>query len=658
MKKVLGRFGNFKTKLILTFSLVLIIPALLIGSFAYFSAKEAVEHEMLAGFNENLKLLNSTINNTIQAKIHDVEYLSQIVTSDKLYTENSHELRKTYEQYIQLHPEAQAIYFGSSTGIFIREPNIKMPSDYDPRERGWYKGAMEKKGEIFISDPYISASTKDMVITISQTTKDHSGVVGIDVSLSYLQEITNQVKIGKEGYASILDKNNKYIAHPTEDIGSEVQFDFVKNLSHNKIGQFTYDLEGEKNQVFFVTNELTRWKVAGTVISKEISNAAFPIFKATALVIGLAVIIGVIGVFFIIKSIIKPLNELKDKVITVSQGNLTEKVELCTDDEIGQLGFAFNCMGDSLTAIVQKVEYGAEQVAAASEQLLASAEQTSIATEQVATSIQEVAASAEKQTDAVDKNILALEEVSEGIIRIVNHSSKVSGLAQNTVTQAEMGGRVVANTVNQMDAIHFSVMESNEKIMSLYERSKEVTSILDVITGIADQTNLLSLNAAIEAARAGEHGKGFAVVAGEVRRLAEQSQQSAKEIYEIVQRIQEDTEGSVQIMERVTEDVKAGVQVSNEAIEKFKQILHSAKEMTPQIEEVSIAAQQMSVAVQKVTTAGINITMIAQENAATSEEVAASTEEQLASMEEITASAQSLSSMAEELKQIISKFNY
>lgn len=297
MKRILRRIGDFKTKLILTFSLIIIIPALLIGSLAYFSAKEAIKHEMMAGFNENLKLLNSTIDNVIQAKIHDVEYLSEIVASNEGNAENSLELRKTYDQYIQLHPEAQAIYLGSDTGVFIREPNIQMPSDYDPRERGWYKGAMEQEGEIIISDPYISASTKDMVITISKTTKDHSGVIGIDVSLSYLQKITNQVQIGHDGYASIIDENYKYIAHPTEKNGSEVQIDFKNSLSGNKTGQFTYEFEEETYEFTFVTNELTGWKLTGTVVSKEISNAASPIFKSTVLIIILSVIIGAVAIF-------------------------------------------------------------------------------------------------------------------------------------------------------------------------------------------------------------------------------------------------------------------------------------------------------------------------------------------------------------------------
>lgn len=372
----------------------------------------------------------------------------------------------------------------------------------------------------------------------------------------------------------------------------------------------------------------------------------------------LAILIGIILSFQLIRSISKPLLELKEKAITVSKGDLTERIEVKSKDEIGQLGIAFNDMQESLKSLVQEVEQNAEQVAASAEELTASAEQTSAATEQVATAIQDVASSSEKQTHGIDKNVESLEEVSEGVNRIAENSMKVTELAHRTTMQAEEGGKAVTNTVSQMNSINNSVTESNVMIKSLYERSKEVSSILDVITGIADQTNLLALNAAIEAARAGENGKGFAVVADEVRKLAEQSQHSAKEIFEIVQGIQKDTENTVQIMGRVTDDVQNGVKVSQEAIEKFGQILQSTKEITPQMEEVSATAQQMSASLQEVASTGNELVIIAKGNAATSEEVAASTEEQLASMEEISSSAQSLASMAETLKVLISKFRY
>lgn len=658
MGKFFRNIGNLKTKLVISFLLVLIIPSIIIGTQAYSTAKKAVKHEMLDGFAKTTNVLSSSIDNTIQPKAHDVEYFAKSITADQFKKAKSLKLGQRFDEYAQLHPEVLSIYVGNENGALIRKPTITMPKGYDPRERDWYKAAMEKKGEIAISEPYQDAGTKDWCITVSQTISDNTGVVAVDIYLSHLQELIGKVKLGDKGYAFLIDQNRKYIAHPTIKGGTEAKESFYDQMYKSENGNFDYVFNGKKKMMDFTTNKLTGWKLAGAVPTSEISAAASPIFINTVIVLIIAIIIGTIAVIFVIKSILKPINKLKEIAITISNGDLTKDINIQSHDEIGQLGQAFKTMQKSLIGLVKEVDQSAEQVAASAEQLTASTEQTSAATQEVATAIQEVATNAEKQTTDLNKNVESIHQVSEGITQITENSMKVSDLAYRTTIQADEGGKAVKSTVDQMSSIHQSVIESNTMIESLSERSKEVSSILNVITEIADQTNLLALNAAIEAARAGEHGKGFAVVADEVRKLAEQSQKSAKEIHGIVQKIQEETSNSVRIMSIVTNDVKTGVQVSTEAIEKFNQILKSTEEMTPQLEDVSAIAQQMSASIQEVTVTAQELSSLATENSATSEEVAASTEEELASMEEITSSAEALSSMAETLRQSISRFKY
>lgn len=657
MNKTMMKFRNIKVKLIISFAIVLIIPAIIIGTLSYLEAEKAVEKEILNGINQNINLVNSGIDNAILPKKHDATYFAESITSDNYEGDSSPALRKRLDQYAKLHPETASIFVGTTSGLMIQEPKLKLAADFDPRTREWYKNAMENKGKAVVSDPHVTASTGDMVVTISQTTKDGSGVLAVNLNLTHLQGIVGQVEIGKAGYALLLDNNKNFVAHPTSEIGSAAE-SFYDKMYTEDAGQFSYELNGDSKVMSFITNETTGWKIAGNLFQSEVTDAAAPILKKTAMVIAISIILGAIAIWFTILSIIKPLKDMQVHAQTISAGDLTQQIVVQSNDAIGQLGHAFNNMQSSLRNLITKVEHSAELVAATSEELSSSAEQTSAATQMVATSIEEVARSAEKQTDGVDANAQALGEVAIGVTRIADHSSKISELSYLATTQAEIGGQSVTDTVNQMKSIHDSVVESNNKINSLSERSKEVRSILNVITSISEQTNLLALNAAIEAARAGEHGKGFAVVADEVRKLAEQSQHSAKEIYEIIIRIQDETESSVEIMARVTDDVDTGVKISNEAIEKFHEIVQSMREITPQMEEISATAEQVSASVQETTNIANEIAIIAQSNAATSQEVAASAEEQLASMDEISSSAHSLANMADELKELISKFKY
>jgi methyl-accepting chemotaxis protein len=649
---------SLKVKIILAFFIILVIPSITIGTLAYKSAESEVRGEILDTASVNIDLLNSSINNFINPKYNDVDFFSSIISSQLYNGEDSPEIRRFFDPYISLHKEAVNIYVGTNTGLMIESPRQKLASGYDPRKRPWYQEAIQNSGKVIITPPYIAASTGKMTVTIAKTLNDNSGVIGIDLSLNSVSSLTNGIKIGKSGYAFLLSSNRQFITHPTAKIGTEAKDSFYNNLYQKDNGKFQFNFNGQKKEMVFTTNKLTGWKLAGTMLLTDANDSAKPIYNRTLLVVIISLVIGGILILLLVRSFLKPIRNLKDKVLKVSNGDLSELIEIKSNDEIGQLSKAFNDMQSSLRTLIEKIETSAEQVASSAEELAAGAEQTSVTTEELTKVIQEVANGAEKQTGGLDSNVNFLEKTTKGIGYIVDNSGVVVELSLKTSIQAEEGGQSVHRTMNQMNSISDSVAKSNNIIKSLYERSKEIGSILDIISGIADQTNLLALNAAIEAARAGEHGKGFAVVADEVRKLAEQSLLSSKQISELIKGIQNDTNDSVQIMVKVTDEVEDGIKVSSETIQKFDQIINSMREMTAQTEEISATVQKISAGIHEVTATANEVANIARENAAISEEMAASTHEQQASMEEISASVRSLAGMAEDLKLLINKFTY
>lgn len=409
----------------------------------------------------------------------------------------------------------------------------------------------------------------------------------------------------------------------------------------------------EQHQKELLNYQQNRLDEGSGLLTKHVSN-----IKRVVLLLGIsAIVLGLAIALYISKLISTPVVKLAKAAEQIASGDLTlDDIKVKNRDEIGDLAKSFNQMAHNLRTIIHQVSSSATQVAATSEELSASADQTGKATEQIAETIQNVAVGSENQVRGVEETSTAINEVSMGIQQIATNANVVSSSANHTSEKAVEGSKSIQSAANQMNSINQTVIGLSKVIKGLGERSKEISKINNVITDIAGQTNLLALNAAIEAARAAEHGRGFAVVAEEVRKLAEQSAQSAQQISELISMIQEETGNAVLSMENATKEVNEGMIVVNTVGQSFDEILHSINAVTNQIQEVSAAAEEISAGTEQVVTSSNTITKIAEESSSSTQSVAVAVEEQLASMEEISASATALSNMAEELQLLIGRF--
>lgn len=399
------------------------------------------------------------------------------------------------------------------------------------------------------------------------------------------------------------------------------------------------------------------WTIVASAYSKYFNEEAQHILMLTVLTIAITGIIGVVAIIIFTRRLTAPIISVSRVAAEVAKGNLqVSPIQVKTRDESGQLARSFNEMVGQLRSLVHEVGRGVDQVAATSEQLMASGEQTSQASEQISHNIQEVAMGAEHQLAAIDESHGIIHDMSASLQQIASSAEQVSLAARNSSDQAIEGGNALNGAVDQMEAVGQSFRSLADAVQGLGERSDEVARVVEVISDIAAQTNLLALNASIEAARAGEHGRGFAVVAGEVRKLAEQSNASSKQIAEIVRSAGHETQNVVNAMNEADTIVRSGIGAVKNAGSLFLSIRRDVTGVAEQVDEVARAATDVASGTERVMHSIQQIIEVASQGAINTQSVSAAAEEQTASMEEIAAASSLLAKMAEELQDQISRF--
>lgn len=405
-------------------------------------------------------------------------------------------------------------------------------------------------------------------------------------------------------------------------------------------------------------NELTNYYAAlAEKTSVDNQTEAENAMRITMGILVLAFIVLGISGWYITRIIAVPLKTMVLICKEMASGDFRDAPrKIVRKDEIGQVGDALAEMRDTLRKLMKQVNESSEQLAAASEELTASADQSAQAANQVAESITGVAHGAEKQLSVASDTSAVMQQMSASIQQVAANANQMAGQTVHAADRAKEGNKSVDKAVNQMASIEHTVTNSAQVVAKLGERSKEIGQIVDTISGIAGQTNLLALNAAIEAARAGEQGRGFAVVAEEVRKLAEQSQDAAKQIAALISEIQSDTDKAVVAMEDGTREVKLGAEVVNDSGKAFQEIANMVTNVSEQTKEISAAIEQMSIGSQQIAGSVKEIDELSKKTSGEAQTVSAATEEQSASMEEIASSSQALAQLAMKLREAVSKF--
>lgn len=424
---------------------------------------------------------------------------------------------------------------------------------------------------------------------------------------------------------------------------------------------YTYFIQYAEPQLAIVNQVLTELAEYNSKVAEELNTQgdkdSAVINKVIPGVTLLALLAAVAVGMAIARTITSPLATMIQSIAKDQNGYITIKeVNIDSRDEVGELALTLNTLVDQVKKFVRQVADAAEQVAASSEELTASSEQSAQAANQVAASVTNVSQGADKQLQSLEGTAANVGQMSAAIQQMAINTTTMLSSSDKTKQTAQEGAMAINSAITQMANINQAVANSAGVVSELGEQSKAIGEIVSAISNVAGQTNLLALNAAIEAARAGEHGRGFAVVAEEVRKLAEQAQESAKQISGLLGAIQGNTEKAVIAMDEGIREVKRGTEVVNNAGKSFEDIALLVNNVTNQISEVSSAVQQMAASSQQVVTAVKDIERVSRDTAGQTQTVSAATEEQSASVEEIAASSQALAKMAQELQNAVAGF--
>ncbi|HDR7644079.1 MULTISPECIES: methyl-accepting chemotaxis protein [Bacillus] len=391
---------------------------------------------------------------------------------------------------------------------------------------------------------------------------------------------------------------------------------------------------------------------------EKIDQSSLRIEYVVFLSLVICIVTAIILAWWFSGKLVKPIQQIDTKLkeLASQEGDLTARLQVNSNDEIGAIATSFNKMLENLQHIINRVQKTSVEVQTAEENMLEKTNTSREATIRVQSSMSNLNSSIQSQTSSMEESSTAMDDMAISVQRIAESASSVAELAVATYEHANDGSTVIQKSVSQMTTIHEAVNATSEVVERLITHTKYIDTAVQSISNIAEQTNLLALNASIEAARAGEQGKGFAVVADEVRKLAEQSKTAAKDINQLLHQIQNDTETASSMMSQGRSEAFEGITVVREAGTSFTTIVEQVNKVSTQMQDISATAEEMAASAEEMNASLNNIASISNEVSSETAATAQSAEQKVIVMNEMTLTAKQMKQTVEELDQLVSHF--
>ncbi|WP_417526755.1 methyl-accepting chemotaxis protein [Marinomonas shanghaiensis] len=610
---------KIKTKLLIAFSIATVLPVLIVSSITAFLASD----QALKTFSQNSGQTLSAVEKSFDQFMSDIKsVVGFMADSDAVADPNAMPLTTYHEKQGKApsliaqqnggreaevfnlfeaigknNPNYVYVYMGDDADGYLEWPGTYEYAEWHPKQRGWYTRAMENPGKVALRDAYYWEPDDAVYVSAVRTYQRGNavgGVVAVDVSIKTLTEMANKTKLGTTGSIMVIENTGTVLVDALNADNnfkkiSDLTGDAYQKIAQTPSGLIDFSLNGVDYYANVFTSPNLKWKFVGLMPASEIYASTMELIKTTAIVCILLLLVFAVVAYMMAKSLITPIESVSShlRVLAEGEGDLTSKIDIQTNDETGTLSNWFNQFIESTRALILGIKKSSMQI----DKIAA---ETSSKASDVAQAATKQLQSIELISEAGQQMLIASNEAAESCANSAQFSEK--GL-ETTIA----GKNLLKNSAEGVNRLGSRLKESNQIITELQKETTNINQILSTIQAIAEQTNLLALNAAIEAARAGEQGRGFAVVADEVRTLAGRTQESTEQISNILGLLASRTKQASDSMVTSLAESESAMSLSDQALNSFEQIEEVVKQMRDMTMQTAASAEE-----QRAVTEGVN----------------------------------------------------
>lgn len=585
---------KFRHKVVTASSILLLITVSLLSTQQVMTIRSQTQEHI----NSNVKEILTSVSNTVQSEMNAKKDLARSITEIIELSPND----RTYVKDILEKPTPKssflAIGFGYESNGFVIENDDGWDAgpDYDPRQRPWFIAA-KNKGDLVVTDPYVDASSKNVIISVGTPVKQNGQFLAgmfYDLELTTLSDLVNQVNLFDAGYLFLVTDDGTTIAHPQSKYNGEKLNSYLPQVDLNKATQHI-EVDNNPYMVSLTHIPSENWYV-GAIIDETAAYSVVGELRNSAIIYSIiAVLASVIALTLLIRTLMRPLDTLNTAIKDVAsgKGDLTQRLETDTDQEFSELAKNFNTFMENLQQQIIESKSISDQILTG--------------TQITAEGARDSAGAIQTQLQELEQLATAMHEMSVTATEVANNAQGAASAAKEADQATIEGSSVVSESTQTINMLSDSIDLAVEEVQVLESATANIETILKVINDIADQTNLLALNAAIEAARAGESGRGFAVVADEVRTLAQRTQESTTEIRSMIEQLQSGASSVASAMHQSKGSAVEAVEkadLANDALQRIRDAIQRISDMNLQI---ASAAEEQSLVAEEINNNTVNI---------------------------------------------------